>query len=718
MMKKLSKILAAALALVMCLSLLPMSAFAAKTNEGTINSYNQAESDKTAADAAKEATDTAKTDAEAAETATNKDSLVGKTNDAYDAYQEALKEAEKAESKVEEANEAIKQIETDTNVAVDELDGTAGAALEKAEEAVDEATAEGGNVSKAVEAADAAAEAAKAAQELAESEEATTAEKRAAADAAKEAADTANQAVEVAQATLDAAQSEVNAAKAAYEKAKQDYAALIATATGGIKEIEDGSKDAIAAVKAANEALEAAKIALETAEAKEGEAKSAAEAAQAAADKAQASATAAANALTAANAQNIADKLGVEDITGMDDAAIDKAKADAEAAALDAFEKAYKESDNHWIESNENKAFEKLKNQEISAAELIAMQKKLDEARAERDRARQEYEAAEQARKEHPFDLDAINLASAKSLEKTQKEIAYNGVYNEISETLKLDIRDQTDTDRHDTIWGVFRAKTDYEVAKENAAKYAEAAKAVVAAQEAQKAADAAKAKADAALKEYNDAKEALEKAKELATLQAETEFKALTDREAALNAAQAKLDAAQTELTEAKQKAEDAGKTAQDILDNLPPETEPDFGGGDPVETEIDDVAVPLASGPVTRAEFIDYLWRHEGEPEGGVCTFTDVPADHDYVLALGWAQANGIAVAYEDGSFEPDELVTVAAVRELLGNFAEVFGTNAVDVAELTTLTGDDDEAVLNCDEILAEFFGEEYAAGEIAA
>ncbi|MDE6261320.1 MAG: S-layer homology domain-containing protein [Oscillospiraceae bacterium] len=127
---------------------------------------------------------------------------------------------------------------------------------------------------------------------------------------------------------------------------------------------------------------------------------------------------------------------------------------------------------------------------------------------------------------------------------------------------------------------------------------------------------------------------------------------------------------------------------------------------------TEIDDVEVPLAAGPVTRAEFIDYLWRHEGKPANNrVCTFADVSADHEYILALAWAERNGIAEADEDGNFQPDELVTVGAVREFLGNFARVFGMD-VDVYALTTLTGEDDEAALNCDEILAEFFGGELA------
>ena len=126
------------------------------------------------------------------------------------------------------------------------------------------------------------------------------------------------------------------------------------------------------------------------------------------------------------------------------------------------------------------------------------------------------------------------------------------------------------------------------------------------------------------------------------------------------------------------------------------------DFGydGGDG-GLEIDDPAVPLASGPVTRAQFVDYLWRHEGEPaSNGVCTFTDVPEDHEFVLALAWAEQNGIAEAYfgveghEDGTFEPDELMVPEAVRAILGNFARVIGTNAVAVEDLTTLTGEDGE------------------------
>ncbi len=148
------------------------------------------------------------------------------------------------------------------------------------------------------------------------------------------------------------------------------------------------------------------------------------------------------------------------------------------------------------------------------------------------------------------------------------------------------------------------------------------------------------------------------------------------------------------------------------DPVDPVDP-TEPDDTG-----IEVEEPLIPLASGPVTRAQFIDYLWRHEGEPEtDGVCTFTDVPEDHEYVLALAWAEQSEVAFPYEDGAFEPDELVTVGAVREFLDNFAKVFGTNVVAAADLKSLSGAADEAVLNCGQVLAEFFGEPFVMPDAA-
>lgn len=123
---------------------------------------------------------------------------------------------------------------------------------------------------------------------------------------------------------------------------------------------------------------------------------------------------------------------------------------------------------------------------------------------------------------------------------------------------------------------------------------------------------------------------------------------------------------------------------------------------------TTIDETAVPLASGPVTRAEFVDYLWRHEGQPapvaDSGL--FEDVTEEHTYSPAMAWAKSIGIIKSYEDGTFEPDELVTVSAARGILTRYAAYLG---IKMPELTALAGEDDELVLNCDGVISEFFGE---------
>ena len=76
------------------------------------------------------------------------------------------------------------------------------------------------------------------------------------------------------------------------------------------------------------------------------------------------------------------------------------------------------------------------------------------------------------------------------------------------------------------------------------------------------------------------------------------------------------------------------------------------------PDTVEIEDEAVPLA-GLFTRADAIGYLWQQSGEPEAELSTFEDVPEDHVWAVAIGWAQDMGIAVADQEGNFRPDALV-----------------------------------------------------------
>ncbi|MDE6261231.1 MAG: S-layer homology domain-containing protein [Oscillospiraceae bacterium] len=94
--------------------------------------------------------------------------------------------------------------------------------------------------------------------------------------------------------------------------------------------------------------------------------------------------------------------------------------------------------------------------------------------------------------------------------------------------------------------------------------------------------------------------------------------------------------------------------------------------------ETEIEDVEVPLA-GIFTRADAIGYLWEQTGKPEAELSTFADVPEDHQWAVAIGWAQDMGIAVADEDGNFRPDDLV-LRSTEDIEGEFQEFLNRYAV--------------------------------------
>lgn len=119
---------------------------------------------------------------------------------------------------------------------------------------------------------------------------------------------------------------------------------------------------------------------------------------------------------------------------------------------------------------------------------------------------------------------------------------------------------------------------------------------------------------------------------------------------------------------------------------------------------TEIDEPEVPLA-GLMTRAEFVNYLYVQAGSPEAQAPTFTDVPEDHEYAAAIGWAQANGIAKGITEDEFAPDEIVSVEQATLFLVRYAQFSG---VEMPELAALAGKDPLEILdNADEVLAEFF-----------
>ncbi|MDE6281603.1 MAG: S-layer homology domain-containing protein, partial [Oscillospiraceae bacterium] len=90
----------------------------------------------------------------------------------------------------------------------------------------------------------------------------------------------------------------------------------------------------------------------------------------------------------------------------------------------------------------------------------------------------------------------------------------------------------------------------------------------------------------------------------------------------------------------------------------SIPAQPVPGVGTSEEPTVEIEDVEVPLA-GIFTRADAIGYLWEKSGKPEAELSTFKDVPEDHQWAVAIGWAQDMGIALPDQDGNFRPDDLV-----------------------------------------------------------
>ncbi len=55
---------------------------------------------------------------------------------------------------------------------------------------------------------------------------------------------------------------------------------------------------------------------------------------------------------------------------------------------------------------------------------------------------------------------------------------------------------------------------------------------------------------------------------------------------------------------------------------------------------------------------------------------TFPDVPENKWYAAAVGWAQSKGLVNGFEDGTFRPEESVTVEQLATLLNNYAKQKG------------------------------------------
>ena len=77
---------------------------------------------------------------------------------------------------------------------------------------------------------------------------------------------------------------------------------------------------------------------------------------------------------------------------------------------------------------------------------------------------------------------------------------------------------------------------------------------------------------------------------------------------------------------------------------------------------------------GVMTRAMLVTILYRSAGEPQGGACPFTDVPADTWYTDAVIWAAEEGIVKGVGNGLFAPEKPVTREQVATILARSSSI--------------------------------------------
>lgn len=168
-----------------------------------------------------------------------------------------------------------------------------------------------------------------------------------------------------------------------------------------------------------------------------------------------------------------------------------------------------------------------------------------------------------------------------------------------------------------------------------------------------------------------------------------------------------------------------------------VPAEEDDDPAGPtDPVNPAIPDDDIPLADGAAattieeeetplaglfTRADAIGYLWEQTGSPEAGLSDFPDMPEDHYWAVAIGWAQDMGIALPDEEGNFRPDDLVLLTSdepegeLQEFLNRYAVFAGIELEEGELFIELEADDDGIIMG--EEAQVIFDEFFAKLEVA-
>ena len=123
---------------------------------------------------------------------------------------------------------------------------------------------------------------------------------------------------------------------------------------------------------------------------------------------------------------------------------------------------------------------------------------------------------------------------------------------------------------------------------------------------------------------------------------------------------------------------------------------------------TTIEDQEVPLA-GLMPVAQLLEELRQYEKIEE------IELPEDfkwidHEYAQAIYWGLQKELVVDTEEDPLDPDEVITVGLMREVLTNYVEL--CKGLDDFVIT-LEGEDDEFVMDLGERLTAFYGELEAA-----
>lgn len=69
---------------------------------------------------------------------------------------------------------------------------------------------------------------------------------------------------------------------------------------------------------------------------------------------------------------------------------------------------------------------------------------------------------------------------------------------------------------------------------------------------------------------------------------------------------------------------------------------------------------------GSLSRAMIVTILYRQEGSPYASGSGFRDVPSNQYYSAAVAWASENGIVNGYIDGSFRPNDAVSMQEMHD----------------------------------------------------